>query len=168
MLRALANRKLQLGQAVRILDTQDHAWAFFIDALSRMIKLNVNETASFLEMTFDLANRLGTKNLAHVFDHQILRPIWEDNTITRKERGDALLKAMRRLRYPLYQKKSEELAAAWQELHLDELQGNKNLFFNRGLLEITIRARSRKEMSEKVSGLFESLNEPAWKRIWDE
>jgi hypothetical protein len=153
---------------VRILDTQDHAWAFFIDALSRMIKLNVNETASFLEMTFDLANRLGTKNLAHVFDHQILRPIWEDNTITRKERGDALLKAMRRLRYPLYQKKSEELAAAWQELHLDELQGNKNLFFNRGLLEITIRARSRKEMSEKVSGLFESLNEPAWKRIWDE
>ena len=168
MLRALANRKLQLGQAVRILETPSHNWLFFLDILTRHIKLNMNETASFLEMTFDLANRWGTKNLANVFDHEVLNPIWNESRIDPKERGGALLKAMRRLRYPLYQKKSEELAAAWQELHLDQLQGNKNLFLTRGILEIKIRARSREEMSAKVDGLFESLSKPAWKRIWDE
>jgi len=168
MLRALANRNLQLGQAVRILETPSHNWLFFLDILTHHIKLNMNETASFLEMTFDLANRWGTKNLANVFDHEVLNPIWNESRIDPKERGGALLKAMRRLRYPLYQKKSEELAAAWQELHLDQLQGNKNLFLTRGILEIKIRARSREEMSAKVDGLFESLSKPAWKRIWDE
>jgi hypothetical protein len=168
MLRALANRKLQFGQVMRILETPSHTWSFFIDILTRRIKLNMNETANFLEMTFDLANRWSIKNLAQVFDHEVLNPIWDDSTSAPKERGVALLKAMRRLRYPLYQKKSEDLAAAWQELHLDQLQGDKNLFLNRGMLEITIRAKSSKEMSEKVSGLFESLSKPAWKRIWDE
>jgi hypothetical protein len=168
MLRSLANRKLQFGQAVRILETPSHTWKFFLDILTRNIKLNMNETASFLEMTFDLANRWSTKNLADVFDHQVLNPIWKDSRSDPKERGVALLKAMRRLRYPLYQKKSEELAAAWQELHLDQLNGNKSLFLTRGMLEIKIRARSKEEMSKKVGELFESLSEPAWKRIWDE
>jgi hypothetical protein len=167
LIRALANRKIQLGQAMRILATPPSSQTTFIDLLTNQIRLNTNETSNFIEMTFDLANRWGTKNLSQIFDHELLQPVLQSSSDS-KEKGEALLKAMRGLRYPLYQKKSEALSAAWKELHLDQLQGNKSLFLNRGTLEITVKARSREEMSRKVKDLFESLNEPAWERIWGE
>jgi hypothetical protein len=168
LLRALASRKLQLGQAIRILSASPGTWSFFVDMLADRITLNVNETAAFIDMTFDLANRWKIKNFCHVFEQEILRMALNEAEVSSKHRGEVLLKAMRDLRYPLYQKKSEENSATWRELKLDQLQGNKGLFLNRGVLEITVRARSHEEMSEKVKELFESLDSPAWRKLWNE
>jgi|GEM_PF-6039770 len=167
LLRALANRTLQLGQAIRILSAPEGAWLFLVDMLASRITLNVNETAAFIDLTFDLANRWKTKNLTQVFEQETLQPILADETTTSKRRGEVLLKAMRSLRYPLYQKKSEQITAAWKELKLEKLQGNMGLFLNRGVLEITVRARSHQENSEKVKELFESLDSPAWSKLWN-
>jgi hypothetical protein len=168
MLRALANRKLLLGQAIRILTAPSTSWLLFVEILTGRITLNVNETAAFIDMTYDLANRMNTKNLADVFRNADLDSVLNDSNAVSRQRGDRLLKAMRGLRYPLYQQKSKEKAAAWKALKLDQLHGNRGLFVSRGILEITVRARSYEEMSAKIRELFEGLNSPTWSKLWSE
>jgi hypothetical protein len=167
ILAALANRQLELGQAVRILQAPSGTWPFFAEFLSSQVRLNVNETAIFIDMAFDLANRSQTKNLKEVFANEKLQGILQEKGKTPRQIGEALLKEMRNLRYPLYQQKTQELSSAWRQLNLEKLQAKKNLFLDRGVLEITIRARSQEEMSKRIKELFESLTSPAWGRIWE-
>jgi hypothetical protein len=167
ILSALANRHLELRQAVRILQAPARTWPFFVEFLSSQVRLNINETADFMDMTFDLANRWHTKNLKEVLANEKLQTILNEKSKSARQTGEALLKEMRNLRYPLYQQKSQELSSAWQQLNLEKLQAKKNLFLERGILEITIRARSQEEMSKRIKELFESLASPAWNRIWE-
>lgn len=167
VLSALANRQLALGQAVRILQAPSGTWTFFVEFLSSRVRLNVNETAQFIDMTFDLANRWQTKNLKRVLENEKLKSILDRTGKTPRQTGEALLKEMRNLRYPLYQQKTQELSSAWQQLNLENLQAKKGLFLDRGVLEITIRARSQEEMSKQIQELFESLTSPAWDSIWE-
>jgi hypothetical protein len=167
ILSALSNRKLQLGQAVRILQTPASACLFFTELLSSVVRLNVNETANFIDMMFDLANRWKTKSFKDVLEHESFKAILGKSALDSRQKGEALLKEMRKLRYPLYQRKSEELSTAWHRLHLDQMHAKKGLFLDRGVLEITIRARSQQEMSQQVKELYETLDSPAWKRIWE-
>jgi hypothetical protein len=167
LLSALANRNLQLGQAVRILQAPASTCSFFTEMLSSMIRLNVNETSTFIDTMFDLANRWKTKNLQDVLTNEALQGILHGPGLNPRQKGEALLKEMRKLRYPLYQRKSEELSNAWHQLNLDHVQAKRGLFLDRGVLEITIRARSQQELSHQVTELFESLDSPVWKRIWD-
>ena len=165
---ALANRRLLLAQLIRILQAPALTWTFFIEYLASRIRLNVNETANFIDMTFDLANRSGTKNLNEVMQDEKLQAILTDEKLNVRQKGEVLLKGMRRLRYPLYQRKAQDLSASWQLLNLEKWQARKSLFLDRGVLELTIRARSQEEMSRQVSELFESLRLPAWDDIWDQ
>ncbi len=167
MLSALANRRLQLGQLVKILQTPSSTWRFFAETLSSSVRLNVNETADFIDLTFDLANRWQTKNLSDVLQNPRLHEILADERFGPRQAGEALLKEMRSLRYPLYQRKTEELSTAWKQLNLERWQAKKGQFLDRGVLEITIRARSQVEMSKQVRELFESLSLPAWKGLWE-
>jgi hypothetical protein len=167
LLSALANRKLQLGQAVRILQAPPRTCLFFTEILSSVVRLNVNETANFIDMMFDLANRWNTKNLRDVMERPSIQAIFAESRLDPRQKGEALLKEMRKLRYPLYQRKSEELSTAWHQLHLDQMHAKTGLFLDRGVLEITIRARSEQEMSQQVKDLYNSLDSPAWKLIWD-
>lgn len=167
ILSALANRQLELRQAVRILQTPSGTWPFFVEFLSSQVRLNVNETANFIDMTFDLANRWRTKDLKEVLWNEELQTILQEKGKTPRQTGEALLKEMRNLRYPLYQQKIQELSSAWRQLDLEKMQAKKNLFLDKGILEITIRARSQEEMSKRIKELFESLTSPAWNRIWE-
>jgi hypothetical protein len=166
ILSALANRQLELRQAIRILQAPSRTWPFFVELLSSQVRLNVNETANFMDLTFDLANRWQTKDLKEVLSNEKLQAILQENGKAPRQTGEALLKEMRNLRYPLYQQKTQELSSAWRQLDLEKLQAKKTLFLDRGILEITIRARSQEEMSKRIKELFESLTSPAWKRIW--
>ncbi|MCI0412501.1 hypothetical protein L0222_06830 [bacterium] len=167
MLFALANRRIELGQALRILQAPAGSWSFFVEFLSSNVRLNVNETAIFIEMTFDLANRWQTKNLKQVMENEKLQAVLDGAGNTSRRAGEALLKEMRNLRYPLHQQKTQELSSAWQQLNLENLQAKKGLFLDKGVLEITIRARSQEEMSKRIRELSESLTSPAWDRIWE-
>jgi hypothetical protein len=167
VLKALADRELEIGQTIKILNAPRSTWEFFISFLTSTIHLNTNETSAFIEMTFDLANRNHSKDLEEVFAMEPLPKILADAGLNPRKRGEVLLKEMRSLRYPLYTKKSEALSAAWHQLSLEKLQAKKSLFLDRGVLEITIRARSYDEMSEQVKKLFESLGSPAWDAIWE-
>lgn len=167
ILSALASRHLELRQAVRILQAPSGTWPFFVEFLSSQVRLNVNETADFMDMTFDLANRWQTRNLKEVLANEKLQTILNEKGKSPRQTGEALLKEMRNLRYPLYQQKTQELSSAWRQLNLEKLQAKKTLFLDRGILEITIRARSQEEMSKKIKELFESLTSPAWNRIWE-
>ena len=118
-------------------------------------------------MMLDLANRWKTKNLNAVLENEVLVEILDRPGLDPRQKGEALLKQMRELRYPLYQRKFEELSTAWHQLRLDQMQAKRGLFLDRGVLELTIRARSQEEMSRQVKELFESLVSPEWKRIWD-
>ena len=167
LLSALANRKLQLGQAVRILQAPSRTCSFFTETLSSMIRLNVNETANFIDWVFDLANRWKTKDLGDVLENDALKDIVCRQGLDPRQKGEALLKEMRKLRYPLYQRKLEEFSTAWHRLHLDQMQVKRGLFLDRGVIELTIRARSQQEMSNQVKELWESLGSAEWNRIWD-
>ena len=167
LLSALANRSLQLGQAVKILQAPSSTCSFLTETLSSRIRLNVNETANFIDLMLDLANRWKTKNLNGVLENEVLTEILDQPGLDPRQKGESLLKQMRKLRYPLYQRKFEELSTAWHQLRLDQMQAKRGLFLDRGVLELTIRARSQEEMSRQVRELFESLVSPEWKRIWD-
>lgn len=167
VLTALVNRQILLGQAIRILQAPASTWPFFVEMLSSVIRLNVNETAQFMDITFDLANRQKSKNLNTVLEVEPLQQILNKPGMNARQKGEALLKGMRKLRYPLYQRKIEELSTAWRQLNLERLRVKKSLFLERGILELTITARSLNDLSEQVRELFESLQSSGWSRIWE-
>ena len=166
LLSALADRHLQMGQALKILQSPSSACSFFVEILSSTLRLNVNETALFIDMVFDLANRNGFRDLKNVLTLEPLAVVVNDPALNKRQKGEALLKAMRKLRYPLYQKKTEEFSTAWRQLNLQKVQVNKGLFLDRGILEITISAGSQLEMLQQVRELSHSLNTDGWDHIW--
>ena len=86
-----------------------------------------------------------------------------------KQKGELLLKEMRILRYPYYQKKSEELTSNWQQIRLEQdTQAKKALFLERGILELSFSACSLEEMKQKIMNLYQSLSSPVWNRIWEQ
>ncbi len=167
MIRAIANRKINWRQALRILQSPHSSRDLFTDLLTGPIRLNANETAVLMELIFDLANLRGIKNLSLVLQEGPFQTILLDHTLDRRQRGEALLKAMRNLRYPLYQKKLEALSPVLNRLESEKVfQIKKNSLLERGVLELTITARSQEEMEQKVRNLYENLKSEEWSKVW--
>jgi hypothetical protein len=62
----------------------------------------------------------------------------------------------------------DEFSENWRDLKLESnIQAKKSLFVERGVLELTLSARSFVEMKEKVERLHRSLTSGLWTKIWD-
>lgn len=95
--------------------------------------------------------------------------ILADKSLTPKQKGERLLREVRVLRYPYYQRKLDEFSGNWKGLHLEpDFQAKKNLFVERDLLEITFSAGSPEDMKEKVSKLSQSMDSIIWSKFWKE
>jgi hypothetical protein len=95
--------------------------------------------------------------------------ILQDRRLSPKRRGEALLKELRAVRYPLYQKKLEQFTSDWQQLNLGRgIQAKSNSFVERGVLEISFASKSLEELKNHIKRLSESLASPEWARIFEE
>jgi hypothetical protein len=169
LLALTANRRLSLRQAVLILRAPKRYREFLEQFLSESIRLNANETAEFIDMLCDLTRTFKKPLPRDLFAELNLLSTVEQPRLSPGRKGEALLKEMRILRYPYYQKKAGEFSSEWHELSLDEIVlARKSLFLERGVLEISLSSRSFAEFKRKVTRLYESLSSPAWEKIWKE
>lgn len=165
LLRLLAARNLTLRQAALILQSPLPYRPFFQDFLHKSIRLNNNETADFMHMCVDLKKILKLANIQDVVERV------EDGTteLDARRRGERLLKGMRILRYPYYQKKSDEFVACWRELDLGpSVQVDRARFLEHGKMEITVTSASYREMQDSLERIALSLESPSWRKIWEE
>lgn len=168
LLKALAIEKIAFRQFVLLCRTPSRHRKYLQHLLIDKIRLNGNETASFLEFSVDLISILGMKSVEEVFHEETLRPLLEDAVMSEREKGEKLLKQMRILRYPYYTKKLKEFSSSWGQLNIDPfVRVKKNLFLERGALEISFSANSYSELKSKVFELHASLDSPHWKKIWE-
>jgi hypothetical protein len=169
VLELLACRNLSYRQVVAILKTPPAYHEFYFELLCGPVRLNVNETADLLEMSVALKQTLGKKSIKELFESSPFAEILAQKALTPKQRGEALLKAFRLLRYPYYQKKLEQFTSYWQRLDLGQnVAVKKNAFVERGVLEISLSSVSLQDMKESVSKLASSLDSPDWEKIWEE
>lgn len=165
LLKLIANRKLTLRQAALILQSPMPYRPFFQSFLSDSIRLNNNETAAFMNLCIDL------KQMLHLVRIEDLIAKVEEGVPANdaRSRGDRLLKAMRVLRYPYYQKKLGEFATSWRLLELGgNVQADRSQFLERGKLQITITSGSYQELKKSVEKLSSSMESPLWRKIWEE
>jgi hypothetical protein len=102
------------------------------------------------------------------FSLKVFDRILGDSVLNRKQKGERLLVEMRVLRYPYYTRKSKDFSSYWGQLGLDPfIQAKKSAFLERGCLEIALSAASLEEFKEKVSLLYQTLESPVWKKIWE-
>ena len=176
MLRLIANRKLTLRQCMLILESPPAFQPFLQQFLSESIRLNNNETAVFIDLCRDLKQILKLPRIEDVVAHvdsqdapAVIPPPFRSEGNHARARGERLLKGMRVLRYPYYQKKQGEFASSWRELDLGEnIQTNRNHFLERGKLEITFTSGSYREMKQTIERLFNSVESALWRKIWEE
>ena len=169
LLSLLANGQLLFRQAVLILQSPQRYHSFFQRFLVEDIELNSNGTADLIAMVCDLARIQGKATLEDLFSESGFRRILQHPNLTRRQKGELLLKEMRILRYPYYRKKAEEFSTYWRELNLDNaVLAKKDLFLRRGLLEISFSCISFEGLRGKVTRLYESLGSPVWSKIWEE
>jgi len=169
MIRSLASRKLQIRQVLLILEAPARFRDFFHEFLTDRISLNVNETANFIEMACDLLVRMRSDLMKSLFEKPGLAEILENPGLTPRQKGEALLKTMRILRYPEYQKKLKGVSFLWRESGLDRSARIKvSEFVERGVLEISMSSASQEEMNQKVTDLYQSLASPVWDKIWED
>ncbi len=165
----LAKRRLTLRQAILLIHAPRRSQDFFQQLFRETILLNDNETALFIEMASDLKTILSKTDLKDVFLEDSLSRVLGAINLTPKQRGEQLLKEMRRLRYPCYQKKSDEFSSLWQQLDLGKgVHANKKMFLERGILEITWSASSPEEARERAERLCRSMSSQVWSEIWEE
>jgi len=163
----LAKRHLTLRQALLLTRAPQRYQDFFRRLLQETILLNDNETAAFIEMASDLKTMLRKQNLEGVFQEAPLSRMISSIDLTPKQKGELLLKEMRRLRYPYYQKKSDEFSSLWQQLDLGKgVRANQRMFLERGILEITWSASSPEEARERAEKLCRSMSSQVWSEIW--
>lgn len=167
VLRLLAARKLTLRQAVLILQAPLPYRPFFQRFLDDSVRLNNNETAAFIHMCIDLKQRLKAASIEEVVAR--VEGGSSEPDMDPRRRGERLLKGMRVLRYPYYQRKLSEFDSSWRELHLGrEVQADKSHFLERGKLELTLTSSSLQEMKEILARLMHSVESPLWRKIWEE
>lgn len=165
---ALAERKIVPRQAVLLMEAPARHRALLTDLITGPVHLNANETAYFIEMACDLTHILKQNDLSGLFQAAGLSRILT-SPMDRRQRGEALLKAMRVLRYPEYQKNLQLFTELWQELDLENvLRIHKARFLERGVMEIVLSCRSAAELREKSSRLQESLLSAVWDKIFQE
>lgn len=165
MLRLLAARRLTLRQAALILQAPLPYRPFLQQFLHQSIRLNNNETAAFIHMCVDLKKMLRAASI----EDMIAEIEGDPGEPDPRRRGELLLKGMRVLRYPYYQRKLSEFDSAWRALDLGrEFRTDRSHFLERGKLEIHITTSSHREMKEVVARLAQSLESPLWRKIWDE
>jgi hypothetical protein len=168
LIAALAAQKISFRQFLFLRRTPLRHRKYLQSLLEQNIALNGNETASFLEMSTDLLSILEKKSVEEVFQHEALTSVLSDAALNSRQRGENLLKQMRNLRYPYYTKKLKEFSSSWRQLNIEPVvQIKKNLFLERGALEISLSATSLEEFKAKVLELQASLNSPYWKKIWE-
>jgi hypothetical protein len=169
LLNDLAERRLNIRQVKVILEAPGTFQPFLQRLLTSSISLNTNETTSLVEMLMDLKNKFKLHRLEQVLELPELRKNLENYSLSPKDKGGALLKAMRALRYPYYHQKSEEFSFNWRELKFDkQFEVKRSLFIQRGILELSFQSRTHAEFEEKVKRLLDSLQSPAWRKIWDQ
>jgi len=168
LIMALAARKITFRQFLLLQRAPSRHRKYLQSLLEERISLNGNETASFLEMSVDLLSVLGKQEVEDVFREEVLASVMSNPGINARQRGENLLKQMRNLRYPYYTKKLKEFSSSWGQLKIEPVvQVKKNLFLERGALELSLSATSHDELKSKVLELQASLNSPHWKKIWE-
>jgi hypothetical protein len=167
MLKTLAARKLQLRQLQLILEAPDRLRQSLHTLLTERIELNPNETARLIEMVCDLLSRFRKRSMQSLFDEPVFAEVLGNPALTPKQKGEALLKAIRILRYPEYQKRLKEVSFLAFELERFATM-RKSEFVERGVLEITIRADCIERMDENLSNARLILVSPEWNKIWED
>ncbi|PWT90212.1 MAG: hypothetical protein C5B54_07575 [Acidobacteria bacterium] len=169
LLSAMAIRHLTIRQVLLILDAPIRYRPFLTKLFTETITLNANEMAVFIDMSCDLIHRLGVSTIQALFEEPSLAAILAGGPGQQKQTGERLLKQMRSLRYPYYQRKSEQLEASWTKLRLaEDFQLKKHLLLERGILEISFQSASAAEFREKAGRLFQSLESRNWDDLWQE
>jgi hypothetical protein len=168
ILKLIAQRKLLLRQAQILLGAPQKYRPILIYMLSEDVQLNVNETRDLVEMLTDLANQNKPRDIREVTKHPALSAVLADKSLNLKQKGERLLREVRVLRYPYIQRKLGEFSENWRDLQLEpDIQTKKNLFVERGVLELNLSARSFEEMRKKVERLCRSLTSELWNKIWE-
>lgn len=169
ILTLLAERKITMRQAALIQEAPPATHEYLLKLLSEVIQLNDNETAEFIRMAWDVKIREQTAGLKGLLETGRFLVILQDRRYSPKQKGEALLKELRAVRYPLYQKKLEQFTSDWQQLNLGRgIQAKGNSFVERGVLEISFASKSLQELKHHIDRLSESLALPEWARIFEE
>lgn len=169
LLALIARRKLTLRQAVLILESPLAYQPFFQNLFSGPVHLNNQETLDFIQMAGDVKRGAKVPKIEDLFLIDSMASILGNQAWEAKRKGAALLRELRRLRYPLSQKKSEDFTSYWRQLNFERnIQAKKDLFVERGTLEISVSAGSHAEMKTRVEELRRSMDSPLWKKIWEE
>jgi hypothetical protein len=169
MLALLAERKITLRQAALIQEAPPATHDYLLNLLSEVIHFNDNETAEFIRMAWDVKVRERTTGLKGLLETGRFLDILQDRRYSPKQKGEALLKELRAVRYPLYQKRLEQFTSDWQQLNLGRgVQAKGNSFVERGVLEISFTSKSLEELKNHINRLSESLASPEWIRIFEE
>jgi hypothetical protein len=169
ILTLLAQRKITMRQATLIQEAPPATHEYLVDLLSEVVHLNDNETAEFIRMVWDVKVREKISGLGKLLETGPFDVILQDRRLSPKRRGEALLKELRAVRYPLYQKKLEQFTSDWQQLNLGRgIQAKSNSFVERGVLEISFASKSLEELKDHINRLSESLASPEWARIFEE
>lgn len=169
MLTLLAERKITIRQAALIQEAPPATHEYLSNLLSVVIHLNDNETAEFIRMAWDVKIREKMSGLRELLETGRFLVILQDRRYSPKQRGEALLKDLRAVRYPLYQRKLEQFTSDWQQLNLGRgIQAKGNSFVERGVLEISFASKSLQELKNHINRLSESLASSEWARIFEE
>ena len=169
MLTQLAERKITLRQAALIQEAPPATHEYLLKLLSEILHLNDNETSEFIRMAWDVKLREQISGLKGLLETGRFLVILQDRRYSPKQKGEALLKELRAVRYPLYQKKLEQFTSDWQQLKLGRgIQAKGNSFVERGVLEISFASKSLQELKNHIDRLSESLASPEWARIFEE
>lgn len=167
ILKLIAQRKLFLRQAQILLGAPQKYQPILIHMLSE-VRLNANETRDLVEMLSDLANQNKPRDIREIVKEPTLSAVLADKSLNLKQKGERLLREVRVLRYPYVQRKLGEFSEKWHDLQLEpDIQTKKNLFVERGVLELNLSARSFEEMRKKVERLCRSLTSELWNKIWE-
>lgn len=165
----LAQRKISIRQAGYIQRLPERHQGYFLILLSSTLQLNSNESALFLDWVYDLMNRQKIRTPQDLLTGEIFKSILQNEKLNPRQRGEYLLKEMRKLRYPKYQERSVEFSGGWDELDIgDGIRTRRDLFLQRGVLEVTITATSPQEFKSRVKKLYHRLESAGWSRIWKE
>lgn len=169
LLTGLGQRRITMRQALLIQEAPEVAQDYLLDLLSNRINVNDNETAELIRMAWDMKIRQKTAGIRGLFEYEPFVSILQNIKLSPKQRGEALLKELRTVRYPIYQKKLEQFTSDWQQLKLGRgIQAKGNSFVERGVLEISFASTSLEELKNHINRLSASLDSPVWARIWEE
>jgi len=134
--------------------------------LFRESSTNVNEAKETIRSMLDL-KQIKQMGIVELLSSEEITHIISNNKSNKRQKGESIYRLIKKMRYPVINKKEDEFNSSCRELGLDnDVRINHSRYFEGDEIRITIKASNEEKLRISIEKLLSNIKNGTFKKIF--